>query len=149
MKMMSISQRALDLITPLVGDAFDALPLECVDRPERRYYVLSIIDLVDCLDVERSEIEWAERLSGKKFIDWGYRYAFKPGSTDGHHLFGVKDEPLAGVLASQDFRRIVEENQLVGLDFFPADEYLPLNCTPSHMRERREREQKQRRKSSR
>jgi hypothetical protein len=143
----AISQRALDLITPLVGDKVEALPLECVDRPERRYYLLNLIDLVDCLDLERSELYWDKYENTSEFIRWVYRYAFKPGSTDGHHLFRIVQRPMGSVLVSEEFKQLYEAHDLVGLDFYPSTEYLPYNATPSTMRRQRDREQKaQRRK---
>jgi hypothetical protein len=99
---LAISERALEVITPLVGDAIEPLPLECVDYPERRYFVMHVIKLVDCLDVERSE-------GGRIADTFTYlsKYVFKPGSTEGHHLFRMKQMHLGPELASEEFKHIV------------------------------------------
>jgi hypothetical protein len=113
----AVSERALKVIEPLVRDSIEALPLECVDYPERRYYVLHVTKVIDCLDVERCE---GSRMGD--IFTWINRYAFKPGTTEGHHLFRVKQQRLGPNLASEEFRQLVESSGLVGLNFIPVGE---------------------------
>jgi hypothetical protein len=114
----AISEHALEVIRPLVGDAVEALPLEVVDHPEQRYYVLHVVDLVDCLDREHVE---GRRIAEDAYTDIT-QYAFRPGTTDGHHLFRLPEIPLTVNLASEEFKQLVEANGLRGLTFDTTDE---------------------------
>jgi hypothetical protein len=119
----AISERALQAISPLVGSVVEALPLEIVDHPEQRYYVLHVVDVIDCLDHERTR--------GRRIAEDAYteinQYAFRPGTTDGHHLFRVREMPLGPNLASEEFKQLVESHGLVGLKFASTEEpiFLP------------------------
>jgi len=110
----AVSERALQAITPLVGAAIEPLPLDCEDEPDRHYFLLNFLDLVDCLDEEQSVVE----RGSEGYISVIWKYAFKPGTADGHHLFRLKQDPLGDTLASDEFKTLVEDHGLVGLKFF-------------------------------
>jgi hypothetical protein len=107
---LAFSERAAEVLIPLVGDVIELLPLTH-DGPGR-FQVVNLLDIVDCLDEERSQIE--------RFYDGSIqsveRYAFKPGSIDGHHLFKCKQWGLHD-LVSAEFKALVEEKGLVGAYF--------------------------------
>jgi hypothetical protein len=108
-----ISERALAALRPLLQASIEALPLQCLNDISMQYYVINVLDLVDCLDEERSDMN--------RFSDGGImcinRYAFKPGTTDGHHLFKTVQLPLGEPLCSPEFKRLIEESGLVGARF--------------------------------
>jgi hypothetical protein len=129
---IAVSERTLQAISPLVGDAFEALPLEVVDHPEQRYFILHVVKLVDCLDRERTQ--------GHRMGD-GYteirKWEFRSGTTEGHHLFRVPEQPLGPNLCSAEFKRLVESSGLVGLEFKSTDELiLPPWLQPKKERQR-------------
>jgi len=126
---IAISERAVEAISPLVGDAFEALPLECVGEPEHRYYVFHVIKLVDCLDRERTQ---GSRM-GDGFTDIR-KWEFRPGTTEGHHLFRVPEKKFGAVLCSAEFKRLVESSGLVGLEFKSTGELI----LPPHLQPKKE-----------
>jgi hypothetical protein len=109
------SRRALDVLGDLVAGDAEALPL---DFPETEYYALNVLDPLDCIDEERSEIE---RFSDGTVM-FVSRYVFFRGCTQGRALFKVRSTELQDVFVSDDFRRRVEEHGLRGLRFVPIDE---------------------------
>jgi hypothetical protein len=112
---LAFSDRAVEVLTPLIGDVIELLPL-AYDGPGR-FQVVNLLDIVDCLDEERSSV--ARYSDGEIMLV--YKYAFKPGSTEGHHLFKCK-QCLLRDLVSADFKALVEESGLVGAYFIPVGE---------------------------
>lgn len=106
----AFSQRALELLFPLVGEKIEALPLDSV---RGKYYVVNVLNLIDALDEGRSEIK---RIPGGR-IDVIVKHAFKSNSTDGQHIFKLQQEPLGPVYVSAEFKRAVEHHGLTGLIF--------------------------------
>jgi hypothetical protein len=112
---LAFSDRAAEILIPLVGDVIELLPL-AHDEPGR-FQVVNMLDIVDCLDEEHSQYERYD--NGKiMIVD---KYVFKPGSTDGHHLFKCK-QCLLHDLVSAEFKALVEEKGLVGAYFQPVGE---------------------------
>jgi hypothetical protein len=111
---LGFSDRAVEVLAPLVGNVIELLPLD-VDGPQRFRFV-NPLDFVDCLDEKRSKIE--------RFFNGSIRsvrrYVFKPGSTDGHHLFHCKQWDLH-CFVSAEFKARVKESGLVGAYFDPVD----------------------------
>jgi hypothetical protein len=112
---LTFSDRAVEVLTPLVGDVIELLPL-AYDGPGY-FQVVNMLDIVDCLDEERSVLD--HYTSG--LLASVKKYVFKPGSTDGHHLFKCKQWGLHN-LVSAKFKARVEENGLVGAYFTPVGE---------------------------
>jgi|SRR5579871_2008818 len=102
------SERALELLFPLIGDKIEALPL---DSRKGKYYVVNVLNLIDALDESRSDIK---RISGGR-IDVIVKHVFIPGATEGQHIFKLKQEPLGPVYVSPQFKKAVEDNRLDGL----------------------------------
>ncbi|HEX2570718.1 MAG TPA: DUF1629 domain-containing protein [Polyangia bacterium] len=112
---LALSNRAAEVLAPLIGDGIELLPL-AHDGPGR-FQVVNILDIVDCLDEERSKVR---RYSDGEIMIVE-EYAFKPGSTDGHHLFKCK-QCLLHDLVSAEFKALVEDKGLVGAYFKPVGE---------------------------
>jgi hypothetical protein len=110
---LAFSDRAAEALAPLIGGVIELLPLIC-DGPVQ-FHVVNMLDIVDCLDEERST---TDRYSDGQ-ISSVKKYAFKPGSTDGHHLFKCK-QCLLHTLVSAEFKALVEEKGLVGAYFKPV-----------------------------
>ncbi|HEX2572005.1 MAG TPA: DUF1629 domain-containing protein [Polyangia bacterium] len=112
---LAFSDRAAEVLAPLLGNAIELLPLT-YDGPGR-FQVVNILDIVDCLDEERSI---TDRYSDGQ-ISSVKKYVFKPGSTDGHHLFKCK-QCLLHDLVSAEFKALVEKTGLIGAYFKPVGE---------------------------
>ncbi|HLK13229.1 MAG TPA: DUF1629 domain-containing protein [Fimbriimonadaceae bacterium] len=106
---MAFSARALEALYPLIGDKIEALPLDCRDG---RYYLINVLNKVE-LDEPRSEFRRVP--SGR--ISTISKYAFPRGSTDGQHIFKLKQKPLGETFVSPEFKQAVEAHNLVGLVF--------------------------------
>jgi hypothetical protein len=107
---LTFSDRAVEVLAPLVGDVIELLPL-AYDGPGH-FQVVNMLDIVDCLDEGRSTID---RYSDGDIASVK-KYVFKPGSTDGHHLFKCKQFDLHN-LVSAEFKALVEEEGLIGAYF--------------------------------
>ena len=112
---LAFSERALRALEPLVGDTIEALPL--VYEGPGQFYVINILDVTDCLDLERSELN--QHSDG--YISTVKKYAFKPGSIHGKHIFKCAECDL-DTLVSAEFKALVEEQGLVGARFIPVGE---------------------------
>ena len=73
-------KRALKLLLPLVGSNIEALPLISDDAGE--LCALNILDVADCLDHKRSEINYLPS-GGVMYIS---KYVFREHCLDGRHL---------------------------------------------------------------
>ena len=100
------SQRAVDVLSPLLEGNVEVLPIECPDYKKKRFFAIHVLELLDCLDYLRSTITRFPS-GGIMFID---RYVFKPDIVQDKHIFRILEAPLKGVFVSQKFRDIVEEN---------------------------------------
>jgi uncharacterized protein DUF1629 len=110
---LAFSERALEVLDPLVSQSIEALPLDCVNCGQDKFFVINVLDVVDCLDVPRCIYEEAH----PGYFLWIDRYAFRPGSVEGHHIFKVPQQIVGSVLVSPEFKRRVEESGLVGAVF--------------------------------
>jgi hypothetical protein len=110
---LAFSERALRALTPLVGDAIEALPL--LYEGPGKFYVINILDVTNCLDLERSKLNQHD----DGYISTVEKFAFKPGHIDGRHIFKC-NECLIYDLVSTEFKALAEEQGLVGASFTPV-----------------------------
>ena len=108
-----MSQRAWDTLRPLIGDCCEALPV--IHPSGKPYYIIHVMETIDALDEERSELE--RYPDGRvAVVD---RYALKYDLLEGKHIFKFPRKSGAELLLDDEFRRVVEENKLKGLRFNP------------------------------
>jgi hypothetical protein len=105
------SQRAWDVMHPLIAYCCEALPIK---HPSGKpFYIINVLDMIDCLDEERSVV--------KRFLDGRImrviQYHFMTGLLKGKHIFKTPLKSSADLLVSQVFRQWVEEHGLKGLLF--------------------------------
>jgi hypothetical protein len=104
------SERAWEVLQPLLGASVEALPLNC-DRGI--FFVVNVLDHVDCLDYDRAEV--THYSSGRvMMVD---KFAFKPGSLHGKNMFKLPETAKSEVFVSESFKKIVEKAGLTGLWF--------------------------------
>ncbi len=104
----AFSQRALEALSPLLDGMIEPLPLE---TPSGNYFAIHVLELLDALDLERSEIEWLDDdriLNVETFV-------FKPEVVKGKHIFKIRQHALAFSYVSEEFKQAVEASALEGL----------------------------------
>ncbi len=106
-----LSPRAISVLKDLMKDIVEVLPLICSSG---EYYVINVLDVVECVDYEKAEFERYES-SGRIMLF--NKYAFKPECVKGKHIFKIIDEPVRRPFISDEFRNRVLENGLAGFKF--------------------------------
>lgn len=107
-----LSERAWEILRPLIEPGVEALPLLCADTGP--LYILNVINLVpDALDFASSEID---RLDDGLIV-WIHKHVLRRRAIAGRHMFKLAEDPLGEVIVSGDFRRTVEQHGLAGLAF--------------------------------
>lgn len=107
-----VSARGRGVIEPLVAGQVEFLPFE---TPVGDYYGLHV-KYVDCLDTSRIEAKYFADGRVMRVV----KYAFHWERLEGIHIFHVPEEKHARLFVSDEFRRLVEENGLTGLEFYPV-----------------------------
>jgi len=106
-----LSQKAWDVLRPLIGYCCEALPI--IHPTGKPYFILHVMETVDGLDADRSEV--------KRFSDGGImrivRYSLRQEMLQGKHIFKLPRECAGELIVDDDFRRAVEANGLKGLQF--------------------------------
>lgn len=109
-----VSLRGREKIAPLVGDQVEFLPFE---TPVGPYYGLHV-KYVDCLDVSRVE---GERFDDGRIMAVGIeKYAFRWEKLKDIHIFRLPELGLSRLFVSDEFKWVVEENNLTGMLFYPV-----------------------------
>jgi hypothetical protein len=105
------SQRAWDVLSARIACRWERLPIK---HPSKKpFYLIHVMEVVDCVDHARSEIEYYND-GGVASIE---RWCLKPDLLVGKHVFRT---PLASgsyLLVDDVFRQIVEGHNLKGLEF--------------------------------
>lgn len=105
------SEKAWKVFEPFIGNYTEPLPLITA---EGKYYALNILNIIDALDKENSEISY-NRVTGR--VSRVFRHVFHADKIEGQFIFKVPETKGLEVYISEDFKRIAEENGLKGLDF--------------------------------
>jgi hypothetical protein len=105
------TERALKVLLPLIQNSVQVIPLQC---EEDDLYLIHVIDVLDCLDMEHSEIE---RLSDGSIFRILHYELKNLEALEGKGFFRMEGLPLEFV--TDDFRALVEENDLQGLIWNP------------------------------
>ncbi len=106
---LACSQRAREVIEPLVGEEVEFLLLETEAGP---YWEMNL-PRISCLDETRAEVKCFSSGGIMEVV----RYACKWEVVEGHHLFYVAGDWPASRFASDAFRQVVEAHGLTGLIF--------------------------------
>lgn len=87
------SQRAWDVLGPLLADVVEALPIK---HPSgKAYYAINVLQVVDCLDRKRSQLEFSS--SGK--VMGVEKYVFDPKRLPPFHMFKIPESSDLEVLS--------------------------------------------------
>lgn len=110
---VALTPRAWSALRPKIGDSVEALPL---DVQGEEYQALNVLDVLDCLDLERSEL----RTLPDGSVVGVRRWALRKDVVESHDIFKARAAELQAVLVSERFRGWVEEAGLAGASFDPV-----------------------------
>ena len=109
----AISQRAKDVLEPYFGDYVEIFPLETGKLG--KYYFLNIINVLDCLDKEKSEIDY---LSSSNMIFEIKKWVFNNVlNKENSRIFIVKNQLGERIYVNEDIKELIEDNNLKGFVF--------------------------------
>jgi hypothetical protein len=103
-------EKALEVIRSLIAESVEFLPLEC---SEGHFYALNVIEVVDCLDRSNSEFTYFKSGSIKRILRW----VFKTNCINDRHIFKIPERRGGMIFVSNVFKRVIQENNLKGLEF--------------------------------
>ncbi len=109
------SERARAVIEPLVRGQVEFLPLI---TPVGMYFEMNLQRL-SCLDVERSEIDYLYPEEKRKIFQVK-KYAFRWDALKDQHIFWIREVGKTPTFVSDEFKNLVEEHGLTGLEFYPV-----------------------------
>ena len=113
-KVPVFSQRAWDVLRPLIGYCTEALPIK---HPSGQpFHIINVIEIIDCLDEEQSELV---RNAATGRVSEIFKYHFKSDMLEGKHLFKTPLKSGAELFVDDAFRKAIEANGLKGLIFKP------------------------------
>lgn len=106
-----LSENAVLILGDLIKGVTEILPL---DYSKEKYYVINVVDVVDCIDYEKTKCKMFENSNRvMRFIE----YAFKANAVKGKHIFKIPEHPKSEVFISDEFRDRVLNNGLEGFAF--------------------------------
>jgi len=105
------SQKAIDCLFPLICDNVEILPLEF---DEKQYYGINVICVLEAIDYEKSEYKTFR--DGKRIMAFK-KYAFLADIVEKNSMFKISDEKTRYVFVSNEFKELVECNDLAGFKF--------------------------------
>lgn len=106
------SKRALDILDPLIHESSEVLLL---DSDEGEYYGINITAVLDAVDY--SKLEYKTFSDGNRIMAFKkYAFVISPELLK-HNIFKITDESTRRAFVSDRFKKMVEENGLVGFKF--------------------------------
>lgn len=106
----AVSERAKKALEPLIAPYVEFLPAITIRNVN--YFDLNVIKLVDCVDLENSEISYAPGNSGK--IMSIYQFSFIEDKIENVPIFKVPQDPGL-IFVNDDFVKVVLDNKLTGV----------------------------------
>ena len=111
-----LSNEAKLLLQKLLLGHGELLPLDCDGE---RYWAFNTLNLVDVVDLDRSEVDYFE--DDRTEILNIRRYALKSLDDFSLPIFKVPQMNSVDIFVSEDFRKVVEDAKLDGLAFQEVD----------------------------
>jgi hypothetical protein len=108
----TFSERAINELKSLIKKEVEFLPLLPVER--RKYYLINVIDVVDCLDLDNSVVK---KTPDDKLIILVNRYSLFESKLRGKNIFKIAGMELKRPFVSDLFKEKVENSGLTGFQF--------------------------------
>ncbi|QDT65184.1 imm11 family protein [Calycomorphotria hydatis] len=109
-----VSANACKALSLLLLDTVEFLPVEF---PDGEYYMMNVLNLVRCIDEEKSDVRWNRSNDRINLIR---KHVFIPEAIQGLHIFRAPLVQGAGLYISEDFVQVCKDNNLTGLIYVPA-----------------------------
>ena len=113
-----VSKKFRDIMKEITKECIQYLDINIVNsmtgEEDKSYKVANIIKLVDALDLENSTYDFFE-LDDEKILSVE-KYALKKEEISNYDIFKLEGETIP-IFVSERFKKIVEENSLVGFKF--------------------------------
>lgn len=106
-----LDQKAAQLFQAWVAPSIELLPLK-TDHGD--FYLLHVLDIIDCIDYKRSEIIYYQstgRLAGIP------KRVFRKELIAGKHIFMLPEDGMPNIYISDEFKKAIEDNGLEGVKF--------------------------------
>jgi len=110
-----MSQRAWDALRPLIGYCCEPLPI--IHPSGQPFYIIHVMETIDALDDERSELRQSQ-IDGR--VNRIFKYAFRKDLLASKHIFKLPTKSGGELLVDDEFRKAVEQHGLQGLLFDPV-----------------------------
>lgn len=106
------SKKALEILRPLISNSVEELELQF---NEADFYGINVTSVLDVIDYSKSKYRMYS--DGKRIMAF-QKYAFKTcEELMNNNIFKLVDEPRRRAFISDEFKRAVEENNLLGFKF--------------------------------
>jgi hypothetical protein len=112
------SQRAWDILSPLVQEGVEHLPL--IHPSGEVYYAINVLELIDCLDLTKTKLTRNEAC-GEVWVSSIQTYKFKKRMLKGKHMFKIPETKGLEAYVLDEFKQAVETNGLLGMKFVQVD----------------------------
>ncbi len=104
-------EKAKNALKNILNNKVEFLPLDCENNS---FFAVNVINILDCIDYNKSVYKtFSDRKRIMRFI----KYSFIEKKINAQHIFKIIDEPLKRPFVSDEFKNIVEENNLTGFIF--------------------------------
>ncbi len=107
-----VTELAWLILKPVIGYCCEVLPV--VYPTGGSYFIVHVMETIDCLDLTRSEVR-RSKIDGR--INRIFKYVFEAEKLRGKHIFKLPREHGRELIVDDVFRKVVESNNLVGLQF--------------------------------
>lgn len=113
-----VSKKFRDVMKEITGQCVQYLDINIVNslgrEEDNRYKVANVIEHLDALDLNNSVYDYYE-LDDEKILSVE-KYALKKDKVKGYDIFKLSDDTIP-IFVSDKFKKIVEENSLIGFQF--------------------------------
>lgn len=111
--------KAKEIVRELIEDHVELLPLAYYPSFEEKaihsnYYAINVLQILDCLDFERSEFTRFKSTGGIRSI---VKYEFRANCIGGIPIFKLPILNSIRTFVTDEFKQLVEDNNLTGLKF--------------------------------
>lgn len=106
-----LTKRAVEILSPLIGENVEFLPLISKDG---QFYTMNVINVVHALDIDRSKLERFEKSGKVMIID---EYVFHKDRIEDQLIFKIPEQIRSRVYVTDRFRDAVEKAGLGGFRF--------------------------------
>ncbi|MCF2860515.1 hypothetical protein L1286_23925 [Pseudoalteromonas sp. SMS1] len=113
-QLLCFREHAKDLLETFVKPYGEFLPLRC---EEQKLYVLNVFNVVDCLDLEKSEIRFREELDMSDPEPSIKKHVFDEGKILSNALFRLPYKNVTRVYFTESFINEIEKHQLTGFNY--------------------------------